>query len=149
LIPGPVATPHALATVQEKTRSSLFLYVNSLGKDEAFLALFAFSPAGEKALAEGAFSSLSPAPGHVAPPSAETKLGYVWGFGGLRPASGFRVLRALRHMRRELFAHIDLASRAASPEGRALMAPFGHKASPHDPSLFLAPAFAAGAEHRA
>ncbi len=148
LIPGPVATPEALATVQQKTGSSLFLYVNASGEDEAFLGLFAFSPEGEKAFASGAFSSLSPAPAHIAPPSTETRLGYVWGFGGLRPASGFRLLRALRHMRCALFAHITLAARAASPEGRALMAPFGHTASLHDPSLFLSPALASAAEHR-
>jgi hypothetical protein len=43
-------------------------------------------------------------------------------------------------MRQLLVAHVTLAARAASPEGRALMAPFGHAASARDPNLFIAPA---------
>lgn len=140
LIPGPVATPAALAAVEAKTRSSLFLYTSPAEVDEAFLGLFAFSPAGEKAFSGGAFCSLAPDPAHVAPPSRATRMGYVWGFGGVNARGRFRVLRALKHMRGELFSHMVLAARAASPEGRALMAPFGHAPSHTNPDLFIAPA---------
>lgn len=146
LIPGTVAAVDALQAVQNATGSSLFLRAGET-EDEAFLALFAFSPAGEHAFASGAFSSLRPDPIHVCAPSKATTQGYVWGFGGTHRGARFRVLRALRHMRQRLFPHLTLAARAASPEGRALMAPFGHAASALDPDLFIAPA-AAMAESR-
>lgn len=140
LIPGPIAPFEALRAVQFKTRSSLFLYTNSIEQDDAFLALFAFSPDGERAFAAGDFRPCSPDPSYVTPPTSASRLGYVWGFGAVTRAGSFRVLRALRQMRGELFAHVTLAARAASLEGRALMAPFGHSPFPLDPSFFIAPA---------
>jgi hypothetical protein len=138
LIPGEVASCETMLAVQARTKCSLFLRTAQAWPD-AFLALFAFSRAGERALASGSFSSLTVDPAWVCAPKQDTRYGYVWGFGGANAAARYRVLRALRHMRKDLFGHVELLARAASPQGRALMAPFGCAPSPTDPDLFVAP----------
>lgn len=124
LIPGPIASQATMSIVQERGRSCLYLRPAGHSND-AFVAIFAFSRAGEAAIEAGVFSALRIKPDWIEPPSAATRLGYVWGFGASSRAGSVAVLRALKDMRKTLFGHVALMARAATNEGEALMAPFG------------------------
>lgn len=124
LIPGTVASLEVMAAVQGRGRSCLYLR-KADDADDAFLAIFAFSKAGERAVQSNVFSALDIRPAWIEPPSLSTRLGYVWGFGASTVGGKMAVLRALRAMRESLFGHVALMARAASGEGAALMAPFG------------------------
>lgn len=141
LIPVEVATTATLFAVQERTRSSLYLRREN-GVPTGFLAFFAFSEQGEAAVAANRFHGVRLDPEWTCEPSASTRMGYVWGFGGKSRAACFGVIRTGRLIRDQFFPHIGVYARAATPDGRKVMEPLGYRpASPIDPGFYYSPPY--------
>lgn len=135
-----IASIDTIYAVQAKTRSSAFLRRDAEGRASAFLTMFALTRCGETAFNEGRFNTVNVRPEWVSAPDADTRVGYVWGFGASSPAGRLATLRALVEVRKALFLNVALYARAASDAGRALMARFGYGPVPGDSDLFYAPA---------
>lgn len=140
LIPCEVASVETLCAVQKRTTSSLYLR-REAGQPTGFLAFFAFSDRGERAVAAGAFHGVRVDPEWVCEPSPATSLGYVWGFGGISKAACFAVIRTGRIMRDQFFPHLGVYARAATPDGRKVMEPLGYRPSPTDPGFYYSPPY--------
>lgn len=137
LIPVEIASPDTIEAVQQRTRSSVYLR-REAGRATGFLAFFAFSKAGERAVTTAThFEGTRVRPEWVCEPSADTKIGYVWGFGGVSRGACFAVIRTGRVMRDCFFPHLGVYARAATLDGRKVMEPLGYRrASKHDPSFY-------------
>lgn len=136
LIPVQIASAATIGAVQDRTGCSVFLR-RERGRPAGFLAFFAFSEAGEAAVRSDAFEGTQVRPEWVCEPSAQTRLGYVWGFGGISRAACFAVIRAGRIMRDQFFPHLGVYARAATPDGRKVMEPLGYRiVSPRDPGFY-------------
>lgn len=141
LIPVEVATPATIAGVQERTGSSVYLKWED-GAPSGFLAFFAFSKEGEAAVTGGDFVGTRVKAHWVEPPSPETRMGYVWGFGGISKAACFAVIRTGRIIRDRFFPHLSVFARAATPDGRKVMEPLGYRlVSQTDPGFYFSPPF--------
>ncbi|HYD86009.1 MAG TPA: hypothetical protein VEA80_00900 [Vitreimonas sp.] len=134
LLPVEVAPLATLKAVQARTGHSLFL--RETDDAAGFIAFFALSPRGERALVARAPLE----PDWAEPFGAASRSGYVWGLGGDTRRAQFAVLRALAGMRKRFFAHVGLYARATSSGGERAMKGFGY-ATPIDAAtgLYYAP----------
>jgi hypothetical protein len=142
LIPVEIASPDVIEAVQRRTRSSIYLR-REAGNASGFLAFFAFSAVGEDAVhASTPFEGTRIRPEWVCEPSVDTRIGYVWGFGGLSRAACFGVIRTGRLLRDRFFPHLGVYARAATADGRKVMEPLGYRrASQYDPSFYFSAPF--------
>jgi hypothetical protein len=141
LIPVELATANTLIAVQERTKSTLYVR-REAGVLTGFLAFFAFSEKGEEAVRADKFHGVRLDPDWACEPSEETRMGYVWGFGGTSRASCFGVIRTGRVIRDQIFPHIGVYARAATPDGRKVMEPLGYqRASVLDPGFYYSPPY--------
>lgn len=139
LIPCEIASVATITAIQAKSRSAVYV-LREDGEATGFLAFFAFSEEGVRAVEEGRFHGVRVEPDWVCPPSHETRFGYVWGFGGASRRACFAVIKTGRIMRDSFFPHIGAYARAATPDGRKVMEPLGYRVvSQADPGFYYAP----------
>lgn len=141
LIPVEIASAETIAAIHNIGGASAFL-LREDGAPTGFLAFFAFSQAGERAVADGKFHGVRVEPQWVSEPSPQTKTGYVWGFGGKTKRACFAVIKTGRIIRDQFFPHLGVYARAATPDGRKVMEPLGYSVvSNMDPGFYYSPPF--------
>lgn len=139
LIPCEIASIATITAIQEKSQSAVYV-LREDGEATGFLAFFAFSDDGVRAVEERRFHGVRVVPEWVCPPSHETRFGYVWGFGGASRRACFAVIKTGRILRDSFFPNIGACARAATPDGRKVMEPLGYRVvSPADPGFYYAP----------
>jgi hypothetical protein len=141
LIPVEIASADTIAAVQQRTGCSIYLRREN-GNPTGFLGFFAFSAVGQQVVESGSFPGAQVRPEWVCAADAQTRLGYVWGFGGTSRGACFSVIRTGRLMRDHFFPHLGVYARAATPDGRKVMEPLGYRrASATDPGFYFSPPF--------